>query len=90
MTTTLDAVKSKKQDPSAEETAAKELGELARDQGLSLTSPNRLLKQFIKTALEATLNEETTKHRGHEKRQADPERDSANVRNGPRPEDGVD
>jgi putative transposase len=85
MTTTLDAVKSKKQDPSAEETAAKELVRLARDQGLSLTGPDGLLKQFTKTVLETALNEEMTEHLGHEKHQADPERESANVRNGTRP-----
>ena len=52
MTTTLDAVKSKKQDPSAEEIAAKELVRLATEQGLSLTGPDGLLKQFTKTVLE--------------------------------------
>ena len=85
MTTTLDAVKSKKQDPSAEETAARELVRLARDQGLSLTGPDGLLKQFTKTVLETALNEEMTEHLGHEKHQADPERESVNVRNGTRP-----
>jgi len=44
--TTLDAVPKKKPDPSAEETAAKELVRLAREQGLSLTGPDGLLKQF--------------------------------------------
>ena len=85
MTTTLDAVKSKKQDPSAEETAAKELVRLARAQGVSLTGPDGLLKQFTKTVLETASNEEMTEHLGHEKHQADPERKSANMRNGSRP-----
>ena len=85
MTTTLDAVKSKKQDPSAEETAAKELVRLATEQGLSLTGPDGLLKQFTKTVLETALNEEMTEHLGHEEHQAEPGRDSANVRNGSRP-----
>ena len=85
MTTTLDAVKSKKQEPSAEETAAKELVRLATEQGLSLTGPDGLLKQFTKTVLETALNEEMTDHLGHEKHQADPEREGANVRNGTRP-----
>ena len=85
MTTTLDAVKSKKQDPSAEETAAKELVRLATGQGLSLTGPDGLLKQFMKTVLETALIEEMTEHLGHEKHQAEPGRDSANVRNGSRP-----
>lgn len=90
MTTTLDAVKSKKQNPVAEETAAKEQVRLARDQGLSLTGPDGLLKQFTETVLDTALNEEMTEHLRHETHQADPERDSANVRNGPRPEDGID
>jgi putative transposase len=85
MTTTLDAVKSKKQDPSAEETAAKELVRLATEQGLSLTGPDGLLKQFTKTVLETALNEEMTEHLGHEKHQAEPGREGANVRNGSRP-----
>ena len=85
MTTTLDAVKSKKQDFSAEETVARELVRLAREQGLSLTGPDGLLKQFTKTVLETALNEEMTDHLGHEKHQAEPGREAANVRNGTRP-----
>ena len=46
--TTLDVVPKKKPEPSAEETAAKELVRLAREQGLSLTGPDGLLKQFTK------------------------------------------
>lgn len=85
MTTTLDAVKSKRQEPSAEEIAAKELVRLATAQGLSLTGPDGLLKQFTKAVLERALNEEMTEHLGHEKHQAVPGRESANVRNGSRP-----
>ncbi len=47
--TTLDVVPKKKPEPSAEETAAKELVRLAREQGLSLTGPDGLLKQFTKS-----------------------------------------
>jgi putative transposase len=84
--TTLDAVSDKKKlEPSAEETAAKELVRLAKEQGLSLTGPDGLLKQFTKNVLETALNEEMTEHLGHEKNRADPGRDSANVRNGARP-----
>ncbi len=84
--TTLDAVSAKKKlEPSAEETAAKELVRLAKEQGLSLTGPDGLLKQFTKNVLETALNEEMTEHLGHEKNHADPGRDSANVRNGTRP-----
>jgi hypothetical protein len=84
--TTLDAVNAKKKlAPSAEETAAKELVRLAKEQGLSLTGPDGLLKQFTKSVLETALNEEMTEHLGHEKNRAEPDRDSANVRNGTRP-----
>jgi len=64
--TTLDVVSSKKKSvPSAEETAAKELVRAARAQGLSLTGPGGLLKQFTKSVLETALNEELTEHLGH-------------------------
>lgn len=64
---------------------ARELVRLAREQGLSLTGPDGLLKQFTKTVLETALNEEMTEHFGHEKHQADPGRFASNVRNGTRP-----
>jgi putative transposase len=83
--TTLDVVPKKKAVPSAEETAAKELVRLAREQGLSLTGPDGLLKQFTKSVLETALNEEMTEHLGHEKHQAPLERESSNIRNGTRP-----
>ena len=69
--TTLDVVPKKKPEPSAEETAAKELVRLAREQGLSLTGPDGLLKQFTKRVLETALNEEMTDHLGHDKKRAD-------------------
>ncbi|MEA9985797.1 IS256 family transposase [Subtercola sp. RTI3] len=83
--TTLDVVKRNKPEPSAEETAAKELVRMAAEQGLSLTGPDGLLKQFTKTVLETALNEEMTEHLGHEKHRAAPHRDASNVRNGSRP-----
>ncbi len=84
--TTLDVMSAqKKPQPSAEETAAKELVRLARQQGLSLTGPDGLLKQFTKSVLETALNEEMTEHLAHEKNRADDGRDSTNVRNGTRP-----
>ncbi len=83
--TTLDAVARKKAEASAEELAAAELVRIAKEQGLSLTGPNGLLKQFTKTVLETALNEEMTEHLGFEPNQAPAERDSANVRNGTRP-----
>lgn len=63
MTTTLDVVSPKKtndDDRSAEAAAATELVRLAKEQGLSLTGPNGLLKQFTKNVLETALNEELT------------------------------
>ena len=40
---------------------------LARERGLALTGPDRLLKQLTKTVIETALNEEMTGHRGYEK-----------------------
>ena len=85
MTTLADVTSKKKSDPSAEERAARELVRLARDQGLSLTGPDGLLKQFTRSVLETALNEEMTEHLGHEKHRAPEERDSTNIRNGTRP-----
>ncbi|RFA13244.1 IS256 family transposase [Subtercola boreus] len=64
--------------------AAKELVRMAAEQGLSLTGPDGLLKQFTKTVLETALNEEMTEHLGHAKNQAERDRGSSNVRNGSR------
>ncbi len=59
MTATLDDVSKKiKQEPTAEESAAREMVRRAREQGLSLTAPDGLLKQLTKTVLETALNEE--------------------------------
>ena len=86
MMTTLDVVSTKKKpEPSAEEMAARELVRLAKEQGLSLTGPDGLLKQFTKSVLETALNEEMTEHLGHEKNRAPGDRESGNVRNGSRP-----
>jgi len=68
MTATLnDVVKKKQAELSAEEQAARELVRAAREQGLSLTGPEGLLKQLTKTVLEIALNEEMTEHLGYEK-----------------------
>ena len=84
--TTLDVVSTKKKpEPSAEEVAARELVRLAKEQGLCLTGPDGLLKQFTKSVLETALNEEMTEHLGHEKNRAPGDRESGNVRNGSRP-----
>ena len=69
MTATLDGVTKKKPaEPSAEQQAAADLVRMAKEQGLSLTGPDGLLKQLTKTVLETALNEEMTEHLGHEKK----------------------
>ena len=66
-----------KPEPTAEEAAAEELVRRAREQGLSLTGPDGLLKQLTKTVLETALNEEMTEHLGYEKHDRGRERDRA-------------
>jgi len=77
MATTLEDGKSKKSEPSGEEAAAVELVRAAREQGLSLTGPDGLLKQFTKNVLETALNEEMSEHLGHEKNRVELGRDSS-------------
>jgi putative transposase len=85
MTATLDDVSKKiKQEPTAEQLAAEELVRRAREQGLSLTGPDGLLKQLTKTVLETALNQELTEHLGHEKN-GTPDPETGNIRNGTRP-----
>ncbi len=71
-------------DLSPEQAAAAAMVAEAKARGLALTGPDGLLKLFTKNVLEAALNEEMTEHLGHEKNQADPNRESTNVRNGSR------
>src|SRR5271156_406097 len=83
MTETLETVTKKKPEPTAEQVAAEELVRQAREQGLSLTGPDGLLKQLTKTVLETALNEELTEHLGYDKH--DPVGQGAgNIRNGTR------
>jgi putative transposase len=85
MTATLNDVTRKKEpsEESAELQAAAELVRLAKEQGLSLTGPDGLLKQLTKTVLEAALHEEMTEHLGYEKH--DPAgAGTGNIRNGTR------
>jgi putative transposase len=84
MNATLEDVTKKKQEPTAEQLAAEEMVRRAREQGLSLTGPDGLLKQLTKTVLESALNQEMTEHLGHEKH-GRPVTGSGNVRNGTRP-----
>jgi putative transposase len=85
MTATLDDVTKKKDrpEPSAEAQVAQELVRRAREQGLSLTGPDGLLKQLTKTVLETALNQEMTEHLGHEKHGL-ASSETGNVRNGAR------
>ena len=84
MTATLDDVARRKPaELSAEQQTAAELVRRAREQGLSLTGPDGLLKQLTKSVIEAALNEEMTEHLGYEKH--DPAGvGSDNIRNGTR------
>ena len=85
MTAKLDDVTARKKKPelSAEAQAAAELVRAAKEQGLSLTGPDGLLKQLTKTVLETALKEEMTEHLGYEKH--DPAgTGSGNIRNGTR------
>src|SRR5690349_24472100 len=68
---------------SPEQAAAAAMVAEAKARGLALTGPDGLLKLFTKNVLETALNEEMTEHLGHEN-QAEPGRDSTNVRDGAR------
>lgn len=85
MTATLDdqTGRKKRPEPSAEAKAAAELVRAAKEQGLSLTGPDGLLRQLTKTVLETALNEEMTEHLGYEKHESAGV-ESGNVRNGTR------
>ncbi|WP_405110631.1 IS256 family transposase [Micromonospora sp. NBC_01405] len=85
MTATLNdqTGRKKRPEPSAEAKAAVDLVRAAKEQGLSLTGPDGLLKQLTKTVLETALNEEMTEHLGYEKHdQAGA--GAGNIRNGTR------
>ena len=84
MTATLeDVAKRKAAEVTAEQQAAVELVRLAKEQGLSLTGPDGLLKQLTKSVIETALGEEMTEHLGYEKH--DPAGiGSDNIRNGSR------
>ena len=84
MTETLETVTKKKPEPTAEQAAAEELVRRAREQGLSLTGPDGLLKQLTKVVIETALDQELTEHLGHEKN-TPAGNETGNVRNGSRP-----
>lgn len=85
MTATLDEMAKRKPpaEVSAEQQAAVELVRMAKEQGLSLTGPDGLLKVLTKSVIETALAEEMTDHLGYEKH--DPAGVGAeNIRNGTR------
>ena len=84
MNETLETVTKKKPEASAEQMAAEELVRQAREQGLSLTGPDGLLKQLTKVMIETALDQELTEHLGHEKN-TPAGNETGNVRNGSRP-----
>jgi putative transposase len=84
MTETLETVTKKKPEPTAEQVAAEELVRRAREQGLSLTGPDGLLRQLTKVVIETALDQELTEHLGHD-RNTPAGNESGNVRNGSRP-----
>jgi putative transposase len=85
MTAALEGVPKKiKPETGAEQRAAEELVRRAREQGLSLTGPDGLLKQLAKTVLETALSQEMTEHLGHDKNGL-VVNETGNVRNGIRP-----
>ncbi|MEZ2388531.1 IS256 family transposase [bacterium RCC_150] len=87
MAATLEAVPStktvEKLTEKSEAEAARELVRMAKEQGLSLTGPDGLLKQLTKTVIETALDEELTEHLGYERHDA-AAKDTANSRNGTR------
>jgi hypothetical protein len=60
MTATRDGVPKRKPEPTAEQRLAEALVARAREQGLSLTGPDGLLKQLTKQVLEIALSQEMT------------------------------
>ncbi len=76
--------KTNRRELSPEQAAAAAMVAEAKARGLALTGPDGLLKLFTRNVLETALDEEMTEHLGHEKNQADPGRESTNVRNGSR------
>ena len=85
MSATLETVTKKRDKPeaTAEQQAAERLVRQAREQGLSLTGPDGLLKQLTKVVLETALDQELTEHLGHEKN-SPAVNEMGNVRNGTR------
>ncbi|WP_198546872.1 transposase, partial [Bifidobacterium longum] len=66
----------------AEREAALTFVRMAKEEGLDLTGPDGLLKQFTKSVLETALDEEMTGHLGRAKRKRSKDGRAANTRNG--------
>lgn len=64
---------------SSEQAAAAAMVVEAKARWLALTGPDGLLKLFTRNVLEAALSEEMTEHLGHERNQAELDRESTNV-----------
>lgn len=88
MAATLEAVPStktvEKLTEKSEAEAARELVRMAKEQGLSLTGPDGLLKMLTKTVIETALDEELTEHLGYERHDT-AAKATVNSRNGTRP-----
>lgn len=67
---------------SAEREAALTFVRMAKEEGLDLTGPDGLLKQFTKSVLETALDEEMTEHLGCAKHKKSKDGRAANTRNG--------
>lgn len=66
----------------AEREAALTFVRMAKEEGLDLTGPDGLLKQFTKSVLETALDEEMTEHLGCAKHKKSKDGRAANTRNG--------
>lgn len=78
----MTAKNNENQTRSAEMDAAVQLVRQAREQGLALTGPRGLLKQFTKTVLETALDEEMNEHLGRVKHEKTLDGRAKNARNG--------
>lgn len=74
--------KTQDEDRCAEMDAAVELVRQAKAQGLELTRPGGLLKQFAKAVIEIALEEEMTEHLGRTKHEKTKGGVASNSRNG--------
>jgi putative transposase len=81
MDATLEDATKNKPEPTAGQKTAEELVRRAREQGLSLTGSDGLLRQPTKVVIERAPDQEMTGHLGHEKNGL-VVNETGNVRNG--------